>query len=116
MSTRALDRALDALEGRPVPARKVPVTGGVPSAVVTLSGATREEFATDTLRIMGVLSEQITEIRGRKGSLAGHELPVQPLCRGCCSEFRRARSCRKLVVLDELSGWPRMGERVGVRW
>jgi hypothetical protein len=71
MSTRALDRALDALEGRPVPARKVPVTGGVPSAVVTLSGATREEFATDTLRIMGVLSEQITEIQGRKGSLTG---------------------------------------------
>ncbi len=66
MSTRELDRALDALEERAVPVRNVPAAGGV-----TLTGATREEFAADTLRIMGLLSEQITGIRGRKGALAG---------------------------------------------
>ena len=36
-----------------------------------MSGDTREEFAADALRIMGRLSEQMTEIRGRKGSLTG---------------------------------------------
>ena len=30
-----------------------------------------EEFAADTLRIMGRLSDQMTEIRGRKGALTG---------------------------------------------
>ena len=36
-----------------------------------MTGKTREEFAADTLRIMGRLSGQLTEIRGRKGSLTG---------------------------------------------
>jgi len=66
MSARELDRALDALAGRPAPAKPKPAPGNV-----VLSGATREEFAADTLRIMGVLSEQITGIRGRKGALTG---------------------------------------------
>jgi hypothetical protein len=32
---------------------------------------TREKFAADTLRIMTRLSDQVVEIRGRKGSLTG---------------------------------------------
>lgn len=66
MSTRSLDRALDALEGK-----KPPVTPKPPSVDVTLNGNTREEFAADALRIMGRLSAQMTDIRGRKGSLTG---------------------------------------------
>ena len=66
MNTRELDRALDALEGRTAPQRPKR-----PSGDVTLSGDTREEFATDALRIVGRLSDQMTEIRGRKGSLTG---------------------------------------------
>ena len=66
MSARSLDRALDALEGRMPPEKPKP-----PSGDVTLTGKTREEFAADALRIMGRLSEQMTGIRGRKGSLTG---------------------------------------------
>ena len=66
MSSRELDRALDALEGKTPPDKPKPHSGDV-----TVTGKTREEFAADTLRIMGLLSEQITGIRGRKGSLTG---------------------------------------------
>jgi hypothetical protein len=66
MSTRELDRALDALEGKTPPGKPKP-----PSGEVTLTGATREEFAADTVRIMGRLSAQMPDIRGRKGSLDG---------------------------------------------
>ena len=66
MSARELDRALDALEGKTPPEKPNP-----PSGDVTLTGKTREEFAADALRIMGRLSDQMTEIRGRKGSLTG---------------------------------------------
>ncbi len=66
MSARALDRALDALEGKTTPQRPKP-----PAAELTLKGDTREEFAGDTLRIMTRLSDQVVEIRGRKGSLTG---------------------------------------------
>jgi hypothetical protein len=66
MSARSLDRALDALEGKTPPEKPKP-----PSGDVTLTGKTREEFAADALRIMGRLSDQMTEIRGRKGSLTG---------------------------------------------
>jgi len=66
MSTRELDRALDALEGKTPPEKPKP-----PSLNVTLNGKTREEFAADALRIMGLLSAQMPEIRGRKGSLTG---------------------------------------------
>jgi len=67
MSTRELDRALDALECR----TSSPEKPKQPSGDVTLAGKTREEFAADALRIMGRLSDQMTEIRGRKGSLTG---------------------------------------------
>jgi len=67
MSARELDRALDALEGRTVSTKKSKPT----SEAVALTGTTREEFAADALRIMGRLSDQMTEIRGRKGSLTG---------------------------------------------
>jgi hypothetical protein len=66
MSTRELDRALDALEGKKDPEKPKP-----PSGDVTVTGKTREEFAADTLRIMGLLSDQVAGIRGRKGSLTG---------------------------------------------
>ena len=66
LSTRALDRALDALEGKTPPENPKP-----PSGDVTLTGKTREEFAADALRIMGRLSAQMPEILGRKGSLTG---------------------------------------------
>ena len=66
MSARSLDRALDALEGKMPPEKPKP-----PSRDMTLTGKTREEFAADALRIMGRLSGQMTEIRGRKGSLTG---------------------------------------------
>ena len=66
MSTRELDRALDALEGK-----KAPEKPKQPSVEVVLTGKTREEFAADALRVMGQLSGQLAVIRGRKGSLAG---------------------------------------------
>jgi hypothetical protein len=66
MSARALDRALDALEGKTPPERPKP-----PAAELTLKGDTREEFAADTLRIMTRLSDQVVGIRGRKGTLTG---------------------------------------------
>ena len=66
MSTRTLDRALDALEGKTAPEKPKPV-----STDVVLSGETREAFAADAQRIMGQLSSRLTEIRGRKGSLTG---------------------------------------------
>jgi hypothetical protein len=66
MSARSLDRALDALEGRAAPEKQKQ-----PSVDVALTGKTREEFAADALRIMGQLSGQMADIRGRKGSLAG---------------------------------------------
>jgi hypothetical protein len=66
MSTRELDRALDALEGKAAPTQPK-----APPGDVTLTGTTREEFAADSLRIMGRLSEQMTDIRGRKGALTG---------------------------------------------
>jgi Protein of unknown function (DUF3102) len=69
MSYRELDRALDALEGRSASEKPKRSSGEV--GEVTLSGATREEFAADALRIMGRLSEQMTDIKGRKGSLTG---------------------------------------------
>ena len=68
MSARSLDRALDALEGKsPAP----PAKRTAAPVDVTLSGKTREEYAADTLRIMGRLSDQMADIRGRKGSLTG---------------------------------------------
>jgi len=66
MSTRSLDRALDALEGKTPPENPKP-----PSGDVTLTGKTREDFAADALRIMARLSDQMPDIRGRKGSLTG---------------------------------------------
>jgi len=66
MSARSLDRALDALEGKTPPEKPKP-----PAGEVTLTGKTREEFAGHALRIMGRLSDQMTAIRGRKGSLTG---------------------------------------------
>ena len=66
MNTRSLDRALDALEGKTPPEKPKP-----PSGDVTLPGKTREEFAADALRIMGRLSAQMPDIRGRKGALDG---------------------------------------------
>ena len=66
LSTRSLDRALDALEGKTAPQKPKPV-----STDVVLSGETREAFAADAQRIMGQLSSRLTEIRGRKGSLTG---------------------------------------------
>ena len=66
MSARSLDRALDALEGKPAP--KKPETASVD---VMLSGETREDVAAEAQRIMGRLSEQLAEIRKRKGTLTG---------------------------------------------
>jgi hypothetical protein len=66
MNTRELDRALDALEGK-----KSPEKPKQPSGDVTVTGKTRQEFAADTLRIMGLLSDQVAGIRSRKGSLTG---------------------------------------------
>ena len=67
LSTRSLDRALDALEGRKVPEKMKSVPVGV-----VLSGGTREEFASDTQRIMSLLSAQLAEIKKRNGSLTGN--------------------------------------------
>jgi len=66
LSARSLDRALDALEGKTVPAKPEPASAGL-----VLAGETREEVAADAQRIMGLLSDQLAEIRKRKGSLTG---------------------------------------------
>jgi hypothetical protein len=66
MSARSLDRALDALEGKTAPKKPKPV-----STDVVLSGETREAFAADTQRIMGLMSDQLVEIRKRNGSFTG---------------------------------------------
>jgi hypothetical protein len=71
MSARTLDRALDALEGKPTPVKPTPVKPTPAATVVVLSGATREEVAADAQRIMGLLSAQLGEMRQRKGSLTG---------------------------------------------
>ena len=64
MSARTLDRALDALEGKTTPAKPTPA-----ATVVVLSGATREEVAADAQRIMGLLCEQLGEMRQRMRSI-----------------------------------------------
>ena len=66
LSARALDRALDALEGKTAPKKPKPA-----SADVMLSGETREDVAAAAQRIMGRLSDQLAEIRKRKGTLTG---------------------------------------------
>jgi hypothetical protein len=66
MSARGLDRALDALEGKTAPNKPKPA-----SVDVMLSGETREAVAADAQRIMGRLSDQLAEIRQRKGTLTG---------------------------------------------
>jgi len=66
MSARSLDRALDALEGKTAPQKPKPA-----SVDVVLSGETREDVAADAQRIMGRLSDQLAEIRKRKGTLTG---------------------------------------------
>jgi type I restriction enzyme R subunit len=71
MSARTLDRALDALEGKPTPVKPTPAKPTPAATAVVLSGATREEVAADAQRIMGLLSAQLGEMRQRKGSLTG---------------------------------------------
>ena len=66
MSTRLLDRALDAIEGKAAEDKPKQT-----SVDVALTGVTREEFAADAQRIMGRLSDQLAEIRKRKGTLTG---------------------------------------------
>ena len=66
MSARSLDRALDALEGKTVPQNPKPASAGV-----ALVGETREDAAADAQRIMGLLADQLADIRKRKGSLTG---------------------------------------------
>ena len=66
MSARSLDRALDALEGKPAPKKPEPA-----SVDVLLSGETREDVAADAQRVMGRLCDQLAEIRKRKGTLTG---------------------------------------------
>ena len=66
MSAGSLDRALDALEGKTAPQKPKPA-----SVDVMLSGETRDDVAADAQRIMGLLGDQLAEIRKRKGSLTG---------------------------------------------
>jgi hypothetical protein len=66
MSARSLDRALDALEGKSVPQKPKDA-----SVDVLLSGETREDVAAAAERVMGRLSEELEEIRSRKGTLTG---------------------------------------------
>ncbi|MEI8122554.1 MAG: hypothetical protein WCI20_10915 [bacterium] len=66
MSARELDRALDALEGKSIPQNPKPASTGV-----ALAGVTREDAAADAQRIMGLLADQLADIRKRKGSLTG---------------------------------------------
>ena len=75
MSARSLDRALDALEGKTPPEKPKPSSEDAlrqAQGTLTLTGKTREEFAAAALRIMGRLSAQMPDIRGRKGSLDGN--------------------------------------------
>ncbi len=67
MSSRSLDRALDALEGKAAPKKPKPASTGV-----VLTGETREDAAADAQRLIGLLSDQLAEIRKRKGSLTGN--------------------------------------------
>ena len=62
LSTRSLDRALDALEGKKDPDQSKPA-----SVDVTFKGATREEYAADVLKAMDLLAGRLADIRGRKG-------------------------------------------------
>jgi len=66
LSTRSLDRALDALEGKKDPDKPKPA-----SVDVTFRGATREEYAADVLNAMDLLAGRLADIRGRKGRLTG---------------------------------------------
>lgn len=66
MSARSLDRALDALEGKPAPQKPKPAAVGI-----LLAGETREAVAANAQRVMGLLSGQLAEIRKKKGSLTG---------------------------------------------
>jgi hypothetical protein len=66
MSTRELDRALDALEGKKDPDKPKPV-----SVDVTFKGTTREEYAAAVLKAMDLLAGRLADIRGRKGQLTG---------------------------------------------
>ena len=66
MSFRALDRALDALEGKTDPEKPKP-----PPVDFTFKGATREEYAAGVLKAMDLLAGRLTDIRGRKGQLTG---------------------------------------------
>jgi hypothetical protein len=66
MSARSLDRALDVLEGKSAPQTPKPASVGV-----VLAGVTREDAAADAQRIMGLLADQLADIRKRKGSLTG---------------------------------------------
>jgi hypothetical protein len=66
MTARELDRALDALEGKPTPDQPKPR-----SADVRLDGATREQYAADVLNAMDLLAGRLADIRGRKGRLTG---------------------------------------------
>ena len=66
LSTRSLDRALDALEGKKDPDKPKPA-----SVDVTFRGATREEYAADVLKAMDLLAGRLADIRGRKGRLTG---------------------------------------------
>ena len=68
LSARALDRALDALEGKSVTAPSKPSAA---SGDAAFPGKTREEFASDALRAMDQFSDRLAEIRGRKGQLTG---------------------------------------------
>jgi len=62
LSTRSLDRALDALEGKKDPDKPKPA-----SVDVTFRGATREEYAADVLKAMDLLTGRLADIRGRLG-------------------------------------------------
>jgi hypothetical protein len=66
LSTRSLDRALDALEGKKEPDKPKPA-----SVDITFRGATREEYAAEVLKAMDLLTGRLAEIRGRKGRLTG---------------------------------------------
>ena len=68
MSARELDRALDALEGKGKrdPKKPTPLSGDL-----VLAGATREEAAADARRLIGLLGNQMADIRKRKGALTG---------------------------------------------
>lgn len=76
MSTRSLDRALDALEGKTVPQNPKPVSVGV-----ALAGVTREDAAAAAQRIMGLLADQLADISLRITNEWLFELEGRPPCR-----------------------------------